>query len=248
MKDFVNKILNVPKLIFRLWIILWACLVILLVMKFCFGIWYPIVVDNPFLINANNWIISTWFKYVFLGIFYFISLNLLYLISCKKKVYNNLLEAIITNVLILICFVTKCFSRTFSFIPESVVLIIIPAFYLFRTYKTSNKFKLILYLIVVQAIIMIWQLNIYLVRGINFDIADDEYFLIGFILQIDYYIFLLITFLEVNYMSLWGIWFFGKDSTTLKAEKEKELLKSNPNMKKVQSLEIQIARLEKEGK
>lgn len=244
MKKFISKILNVPKLVLRLWIILWLCLVILLILKFCFGIWYPIVVENKTLILINNWIISTWFKYVFLGIFYFVNLNLVYLISCRKKFYNSILEAIIVNILISVCFVVKCFSRIYSFIPEFIFSVILPAFYLFKTYKSSNKLKLILYLIVIQAIIMIWQLNIYLVRGINFDIADDEYFLIGFVLQLDYYIFLIITFMEVNYMSLWGIWFFGKDVTVLKAEKEKELAKESPDMEKVAEIDKRISELE----
>lgn len=43
-------------------------------------------------------------------------------------------------------------------------------------------------------------------------------------------------------------WFFGKDITTLKAEREKELAKSEPDMKLVEKIDSRIAELEKEGK
>lgn len=43
-------------------------------------------------------------------------------------------------------------------------------------------------------------------------------------------------------------WFWSRDITVLKAEKEKELAKAKPNMKKIDSINIRIAELEKEGK
>lgn len=50
-------------------------------------------------------------------------------------------------------------------------------------------------------------------------------------------------------MSIFSIgWLWSKDITVLKAMREKELKKSKPNMKKVESLDIRIAELEKEGK
>lgn len=95
---------------------------------------------------------------------------------------------------------------------------------------------------------MVWQLNIYLVRGINFDIASDNHIIVGIVLQLDYYIFTFITWIGVVYMSLFGAWFFVNDITSLKAIREKELKKENPNMKKIASLDSKIAELEKEGK
>ena len=95
MKKFINKILNVPKLIRTIWFILWIILIILLIMKFCFGMWYPIVVKNEALLNFNDFICNSWVRYLILFIFYFVSANVIYLTACLKKMYKNILEFII---------------------------------------------------------------------------------------------------------------------------------------------------------
>ena len=208
MTKFINKILNVPKLIRRIWLLLWICLVILLVMKFCFGIWYPIVVKNVNLLKFNDFICNSWVRYVILGMFYIINLNVLYLTSCVKRKYNKWYEVIIINVLIIGSFLLKINSRYLSFISETIILLIIPIIYLLKTYKV-NRIRLISFPILIQVITMIWQLNIYLVRGIDFDIATDSHILIGIILQIDYYIFTIITWLGVSWMSfIWCVVFW----------------------------------------
>lgn len=46
-------------------------------------------------------------------------------------------------------------------------------------------------------------------------------------------------------MGLWSGWFFSKDITVLKAEKEKELAKAEPDMEKVADIEKQISEIEK---
>lgn len=248
MKKFINKILDVPKLIRRLWLLLWILLAILLVMKFCFGIWYPIVVKNENLIAFNNFICNSWSRYIILSIFYLLNANLLYLISSIKKKYNNILEFLLINILSIISFIVKCFNRNIAIIFEILISIIIPIISLLKTYKKGNRIFLVLFPILVQILVFLWQLNIYLVRDINFDIATDDHILIGIVLQLDYYIFLIITWIGVTYMSLFGFWLFSKDITVLKAEREKELKKAKPNMKKIESLDIRIAELEKEGK
>lgn len=84
---FINKILDVPKLIIRLWIILWLCLIILLIMKFCFGIWYPIVIENKTLLNISDYVNNSWLKYLILFLFYAFNINFVYLIACRKIKY-----------------------------------------------------------------------------------------------------------------------------------------------------------------
>ena len=245
MRKFINKIVNVPKLVFRLWITLWLTLIILLILKFCFGIWYPIVINNEWFIKINT-IIIQYCKYLLLSMFYTINLNVLYLISCRKFWYSKWYEAITINILIQISFCIKMYSRALGILPELIILIFIPLFYLLKTHK-SNPVKIILYPIIMQIFIAIWQLNIYLVRGINFDIASDEHILIGIILQLDYYIFTIITWIGVTKMSLFGAWFFGKDVTTLKAEREKELAKANSDTALIEKLDASIKELEEQG-
>lgn len=248
MRKFINKILNVPKLILRLWIILWVCLAILLVLKFCFGMWYPIVIENEWFLKLNDLIKISWIKYLILSIFYLINANLLYLISCTKKKYINITEFTIINTLSILSFVIKCFNRNFVIITEILISVIIPIIVLLKTYKNSKKILLVLFPIIAQMIVAIWQLNIYCVRGINFAIDSEEHILIGIVLQLDYYIFLIITWIGVNFMGLWSSWFFGKDITALKAEKDKELSKVEPNMTKVKEIEKRIKELESENK
>ncbi len=248
MKKFINKILDVPKLIQRVWLLLWLLLIILLVMKFCFGIWYPIVIENEWFLKLNDLIKISWIKYLILSIFYLINANLLYLISCTKKKYINITEFTIINALSILSFVIKCFNRNFVIITEILISVIIPIIVLLKTYKNSKKILLVLFPIIAQMIVAIWQLNIYCVRGIDFAIDSEEHILIGIVLQLDYYIFLIITWIGVSYMGLFGFWFFGKDVTALKAAKEKELAKTKPNLEFVSKIDERIAKLEKEGK
>ena len=131
MKNFINKILDVPKLIRRIWLLLWVLLAILLIMKFCFGIWYPIVVKNQIIINFDNWVKGNWIKYIFSSIFYMFNANIVYLMSCRKKKYSKLWEFIIINMLAICSCTTKIiFGTIFGFIFESIMLIIIPMIYL----------------------------------------------------------------------------------------------------------------------
>ncbi len=247
MKNFINRILDMPKLIRTIWFILWIILIILLVMKFCFGIWYPIIIKNNDFININNYIKTTWLKYVVSGIFYFFSLNILYLTSCIKFKYSKWYEIIINNIIISIGFYLKHNYPNFAFIPECFVLIVLPVIYLLKKYN-NKKWLLILLPIVIQLLIMIWQLNILFVRGLDNEVINNEYFVLGLVLQFDYYIFIIITWIGVNYMGIWSAWFFSKDITVLKAAREKELARKTPNMETIAKIDKRIAELEKEGK
>lgn len=248
MKEFVNKIVDLPKLVKRVWILLWVLLGILLIMKFCFGMWYPIVIENEWFLKLNDFLCYPIPKYIVLALFYFISVNIIYLTCRIKKTYDNIQEFIIVNTSILATFVIKARFSNFGFIPEIFISVILPIIFTFIECGRRNKVRKILFPIIIEAIVSIWQLNILLVRGIDFAIDSDGHVLIGIVLQLDYYIFIIITWLEVSFMGLFSLWFFGKDIISLKAMKEKELLKAKPDMKKVEAIDSRIAELEKEGK
>lgn len=222
MRKFIDKILDVPKLIRRIWIILWLLLGILLVMKFCFGIWYPIVIENEWFLKFNDYVQTSWIKYLVLVIFYLISGNFLYLISSSKRKYENITELIIINVLILSSFILKNIMDVYGFIIETIISIVIPIIYFVKSKKCFKMAFRILYPIAVQLLIYLWMANIFLIRDLDTNKINNEYFIIGFILQLDYYIFLIITWIGVSYMGLWSFWIFSKDVTTLKAYREKE--------------------------
>lgn len=243
MKKFINKILDVPKLILRLWIILWICLIVLLVMKFCFGIWYPIVIKNQALLDFNNYIDSTWLKWLFLGIFYTFSGNILYLTSCKKKKFSNIVEFILINITIILTLYVKTQIYWLGITLEIIISVVIPIIYLIKTNKYINKFILILYPIAIQGIVFLWQSNILLVRGLPANL-EDVGTIFQIVLQIDYYVFLSVLWIGVSFMGFISFWIFCKDVTTLKAIKARELAKSKPNKKMIKEIDEKIAKLE----
>lgn len=245
MKNFINKILDVRKLIRNLWICLWICLAILMIMKYCFGIWYPIVIKNETILNISNSIDNTAWQYIIFSVVYVFSGNVLYLISTQKRSYFNIIECILINLLIGGTFVLKVFTNL-SIIGELIIGVIIPIIVLLKTDKITHKLILVLYPIIIQCIVTLWQLQILLIR--NMPIAMDS---IGTIFQIaiqlDYYIFLIILWIGVSYMGLTSFWLFCKDITTLESYKERELAKKNPDMKVVREIDAKIAKL-KESK
>ena len=94
---------------------------------------------------------------------------------------------------------------------------------------------------------MIFQLNIMFVRELPVSLYEMP-MLLQIILQLDYYIFIIITWIGVSWMGLMSVWFFGKDITVLKAAREKELARKTPNMDTIRIIDERIAELEKEGK
>lgn len=243
MKDFINKILDVPKLIIRIWIILWICLIILLVMKFCFGIWYPIVIKNQILLDMSNYIDNSWIKYLILSSFYLLSSNLIYLIACRKYKYNTVYEILFINTIIVVTFIVKCFNNYLGFIGEFIFLILIPIAYLVIEHPETSNIKDIIWTILLEGLIMLWQCNILLVRGLPNPLTSAST-LIQVVLQLDYYIFLSVLWIGVSYMGLISVWFFVKDVTKLKSIRDAELAKSHPNMKLVKDIDARIAKLE----
>ena len=250
MKKFINKILDVPKLIRTIWIMLWVILIILLVFKFCFNLWYPIIVKNEVFINICNYIDEhKWLIVTIMFILYFLSVNIISLTCMGKRKYPSVKFGILINIIIISLFIIKYFVSVLGSILEIFYII---GFFIFINIKNKNfpnKKYDILMPIIQYAIINLWQLLIYLVRGLDISSLNNYPVLIPYIIQIDYYIFLIITWIGVSYMGLYSIgWLFGKDITVLKAEREKELSKAKPNMKKINSIDIRIAELEKEGK
>lgn len=242
MKKLINKIIDTRKLILNTWICLWICLIVLLIMKFCFGIWYPVVIKNEAILNASNYIDNSWLKYFVLSLTYVFSANILYLISVKRSKYKNLLEAIIINILIIATYVSKIFTQV-SIIGEILFSVLIPIILALKEDKVSNKFLLILYPILIQGIVTLWQLQILLVRGMPVAFEDiGTVFIV--VMQLDYYIFLLILWIGVSIMGLASLWLFCKDVTKLKAYKELELAKAKPDMKVVEQIDAKIAKLE----
>lgn len=250
MRKFINKILDMPKLIRRLWLLLWILLAILLIMKFCFGIWYPVVSNNEIFNSVCNFIDENRIVYMGIGLaLYILNINVISLTCMNKRKYDNWIMTIVINIFIISFGIIKNFNSLVINILE-ILLFIIP--YIFINIKQDNfknKALNIVVPIIIYALLNLWQLTIFGVRGLELNELTNYPILIPIILQIDYYVFLIITWIGVSFMGIFGMgWLWSKDITVLKAMKEKELKKAKPNMKKVNSLDIRIAELEKEGK
>lgn len=246
---WISKILDVSKLIRRIWLILWVTLFLLVIMKLLFNEWYPIVVDNPNIINIflyidNNYILDCFIRYLF----YSANCYITYL-TCCKKIKPNKIEFILIPILSAISFIVKTFINNYlAFLIEMLMVIVLPIIIKLnkKTFK-SKKFN-ILFPIVINLLLMLWQCNMLFIRNIEL-ILTKLPTSICYILQIDYYIFLIITWIGVRYfMGNLGLWFWGNSLTKLQAMKEEELKKEKPDMEFIKQIDEAIAKKKNETK
>ena len=131
------------------------------------------------------------------------------------------------------------------------MLVVLPIIVNLLTIKGNGKLKLlkgVIFPIAMNILIMVWQLLILMVRDIDL-VLTNEHALVTLVMQIDYYIFLIITYLGVQIMGTIGAWFWSKNITQLKAFREEELKKEKPDMETVKEIEARIKELEeKESK
>ena len=218
----------------------------MVIFKFCFNIWYPIVEDNKYILAISRFIDDNWVvKTIIMYGFYILNINLWILISILSKKYSNKKILILVQVLMIIGFTIKNFNNTYGCIFELLYLVIIPI--IINLKRNINKLFSIIFPIVIYLIINIWQLNIGFIREID-NVITNLPFIISFYLQIDYYIFILNTWIGVSFMGLWGGgWLWGKSLTELKAMKEKELAKENPDAELIAEIDKAIAKKETKG-
>ena len=245
----MKKLLDFKKLVLRVWLILWAILLILLIMKFCFGVWYPIVVKNQTFINICDWLDKHYLIYsITVVIFYMLNCNLFILTATKTKIKNvKWYIALILNILFLGNCLLKRYSQPIGFIIEVLLLLGFSIFFNFKVKRFRKIFNVLIPLIVYM-LVNLWQLNILLVRNVDIDYLTNNVPLIYYVMQIDYYIFLIISYIGVLNMGWGGIgWLWNKDITELKALREKELLKSKPNQKLLTEIDRVIKSKEEMG-
>lgn len=244
-KNFILKIVNLPKLIKRLWIILWLSLFILVAMKLCFNIWYPIIVENAFIINICNFIDDNKIiKIILYLVFYILNGFLILLIYTKQKRINKI-TLIVYFISLIIGYFLKNYSNILGIVYE-ILIIIYASIYNLKNKTFKQKYKNVFFPIIIYFLINIWQLNIFFIRGIE-NILTNIPSLINLVLQIDYYIFLLITWIGVSYMGVLGFgWLWGKSETELLALKEEELKKEKPDEKLIEQIDKKLEELKYE--
>lgn len=249
--NWINKIVDVPKLVRRLWIILWITLFIFTIAKLCFNLWYPIVVRNEFIIKICEFVDNNFYlKNLFLILLYITNGNIFILTSTKKIKYNKFYKLILFTTLYLLSYIMKFVNNMLGVIFE-ISICIIPIVInvknkTFTIITKSNRIKSILNFLIpplVYLMLNLWQSNIVFIRGIT-DILSNLPTVITLALQIDYYIFLIITWIGVNYfMGLAGLgWWWSKSTTELQAIKAEELTKKNPDAKLIADIDKELAK------
>lgn len=243
----LDNLVDKKKLVIRIWLSLWIILFLLVFFKLCFNIWYPIVVKNKYLIKLGNYIDNNFYlKAGITLIFYLLNNALFYLTSTINKIKNHKVIFIIIGIITLIIYVIKVKNNTIGSILELILLLMFSICYNLIVNKHIGKIRCILLPIILYIIINVWQLNILFVREL-YNNLNNIPFIISFVLQIDYYVFMVITWIGVVYMGMWGIgWLWGKSITELKAIKEKELEKKNPDKELIKKIDKEIAKKENE--
>ena len=123
MQSTHKKFVDFKKLITRLWIILWIILGILLVMKYCFNLWYPIVINNDTLNNIflyidNHWILLRIIAYIL----YVVSSNILFLICISKKKFDKVYYFVLFSVLSLLVVILKDKFNIIGLVCEILII------------------------------------------------------------------------------------------------------------------------------
>ena len=104
----INKIVNLPKLTHRVFILLWIILGFALILKFCFNWLFPIAVESEAFIKLCDFIEKhIYIDYAMMYVFYMLNCNVVFLINSVKKKYKNILELILMNLLFTLGYLVK---------------------------------------------------------------------------------------------------------------------------------------------
>ena len=250
LKELINRLVDVKKLIITVWIMLWVVLIILDVFKLCFNVWYPVVSNNQKFISVCNFIDNhEWLKTIIFTSLYFINIHVCYLMFTKRYKYKNKFIFIILSVFFIGNRFLKEYNNLIGIICECVILIILPVLYNLKNKVYKRKIFNIGIPIVLYIIVNAWQSQIMFIRGIE-AILSTLPTAVVLILQADYYVFIIFTWIGVSYiMGSVGIgWWWSQQITKLKALKEKELKKAHPDMDVVAEYDAKIKNYEQKLK
>lgn len=247
---YLEKILDVPKLILRIWLILWFILFILLGFKFCFNIWYPIVVENETFIAICSFIdTTTILKYSIMFLFYITSVNILFLTCIGKLKYKSKLLFLLVNAIIILSFVFKFLNNSVGMLVEILFIFgIIPIYYNIKNNTFTINIINIVFSLAIYILINVWQLNVGLIRDIM-DYLNELPTLIAYVLQLDYYVFILITWIGAYFMGILSFgWLWGKSESELKTLRRQELNKKCPDNVLIAKIDKRLEKIAKREK
>ena len=163
----------------------WILLIFCFALKLLFGNLFAISVESQNFIAFCDWLDTHWLKYIIATIVYVPSSYLLYLCVSKQKIGTDLW---LLPLLLPMPFV-KDKIAVIGLIIELFIGVIYPLI--------KFRFKRWKHVIIGNVLIFAFQLLSLLVRNIGVYI-DNSSMLIGIIMQIDYYIMLVLYYLYLN--------------------------------------------------
>lgn len=164
----------------------WGALILCLMVKLVYPDAYVIYVSNEKFIAICDWLDNTlWAKYLVSSIVYSLSQYLIYLAMIKKKILKDWWYILIC----LPCSIIKVYNAYIGFAYDLLLLLVIP--------MVRTKFKRWWQILLGIALVMIFQLVSMYMRNISFNL-NNETFLVGLVMQIDYYIMIALYYLYSN--------------------------------------------------
>ena len=196
--DIKTKQTLVRKTIWLCWFALIGCFIV----KLFGGNYFEIIANNEHIVNLCDFINSNFLKYIVR----FIQANLsFYLYTCSIAKRNlKIKESILVEIFILFDVVIKYINPDIGFICDCIVMTLIP----FVLSSKSNGIKIgAIRTVFGFALINIFQIISLIVRNLGIKVLDAPT-LVEIILEIDYYIMLILYYLYS--VKLKGEWFMGQ--------------------------------------
>lgn len=142
--------LDFRKLIIRIWLILWATLGILLIMKYCFNIWYPIIIESEKMWFINDFLDNHWLlKIIIASAFYYLNVVIILMTTTLKKKLNYKI-LILFIPLSIIAVILKDKTSIIGYLFDFVLSIVIPIIYNMKNKTFSKKWLNILFPVIIN--------------------------------------------------------------------------------------------------
>lgn len=225
---------NKTRLVAKLFILTWVLLILQIVLKLTFNWYKPYVIPNHQLEKLGNFIDTTkWLKIILNGLFYLVNSIILALCGLQQWKFKNKIQRITFYPSVFICYALNIVFPDNYFTIFLLLLVVI-----------SLNYKKTLYIIASFVISFLFLLlSTWLEGFIN---ADDVNYILGTLLNNDYYIMLILNYILFNFIRMkregkkmgdrFVFHWFGKTSTELK-----EILETNKNLSEIEKIELKKA-------
>lgn len=198
------------KLLKRTIYLCWGSLILCFIIKLLGGNYFEIIATNEKFIEICSLLEQYQINNVIKAIFYCFNLGILISIFSRSEFKSFKLKFAIT----FICIISWLIKRQFALIGaviETALMLILPMFI-----SKDKKSKTFICAVLGYLLVNVLQLVSIFVRNIN-PIIMKENFIIGFIMQIDYYIMIILYYLYYVKMKGaikmdWGVLWFAKEN------------------------------------